>query len=283
VRDFERDFFSKFTKEGYDVYLYDQPGAGFSDILKLNEYTMHRYVEDIEAIRKEIGAEKIILIGQSFGGMLGSSYVTAYPNNVEKTIFTSPGPLSNKNVAQSSKPRNAGNIIKPYTPSLAENIRMVTAILLVKYVNKETAENFVSQKELIDFTSRMFPQIFAESFPESYSDKIPKLKCAGLNLLSNIALISDYYNISANVIEKVKKVNIPILILRSEYDYVPWEDTREYRELYPNSKLVYIKESGHLLWAVNDKDTYISIRAFLLNETLTLPNYTGNENPATLK
>ena len=283
VTDSDKDFCSKFTKEGYDVYLYDQPGAGFSDTLKMDEYTIHRDVEDIEAIRKKIGAEKVIIVGQSFGGVLASSYVTTYPNNVEKIVFTSPAGLSENRIEESKEPRNAGELIKPFKSSFAEEVRLSIIMVLDQVINKQAGENLVSQKEVTDYTTRMTRDALAMAFPPSYVNKIPKIKAGGLNLHSNIAIQSDFKRISADLRNKIKKVNIPVLILRSEYDYIPWGNTREYRELYPNSKLVYIKDAGHDIWAVNEKDSYNTIRAFILNEKLPLPNYEGKEMPGTVK
>lgn len=283
TRDLERDFFSKFTKEGYDVYLYDQPGAGFSNKIKLEEYSIHRYVEDIEAIRKKIGADKIILVGQSFGGALGSSYVTTYPNNVEKVIFTAPAPLGKESLENSKETHTAADNIKSYEPSFRENVRLSAAVILSSLNSKKAAENLLPQKEVTDYSTRMIFDAFAQSFPPSYENKVPKIKGGGLNIHSNILLTSDFNKISASVREKVKKVNVPVLILRTEYDYIPWKNTREYRELYPNNKFVYIKDSGHISWAVNEKDTYSVMSAFILNKELPLPNYDGNEDPSKAK
>lgn len=284
TRDLERDFFKKFTKEGYDVYLYDQPGAGFSDILNIDEYTIDRYVKDIEAIRKEIGAEKVILIGQSFGASLASSYVTTYPNNVEKLIFTAPGPIGETyEVKNSTEPRNAKDLIKAFEPSFSESLRFNLTLGLDKYINKQVGENLVSQKEMTDYVTRMTSGFIAQSFPPSYVDKLPKIKAGGLNLHANMALTSNMEKVSEDLREKAKKINVPAIILRGQYDYIPWENTREYREVYSNSKLIYIKDAGHILWAANEKDTYNTMSEFLLNKELSLPDYTGTEDPSKIK
>jgi pimeloyl-ACP methyl ester carboxylesterase len=67
---------------GFDVYAYDQIGAGRSARLAdVKAYTVARHVADLEAIRTTIGAEKIVLIGNSWGGTLAANYLAAHPEH----------------------------------------------------------------------------------------------------------------------------------------------------------------------------------------------------------
>ena len=79
---------------GFDVYAYDQLGAGRSTRLAdVTGYTVARYAADLEAIRRVIGADKVIIVGQSWGGSLAARYLAAHPGNVAKVVFTSPGTI----------------------------------------------------------------------------------------------------------------------------------------------------------------------------------------------
>jgi hypothetical protein len=80
--------------DGFEVYAYDQLGAGRSTRLAdVTGYTVARQVADLEAIRVELHAEHVILIGQSWGGSLAAQYLAAYPQHVARAVFTSPGPI----------------------------------------------------------------------------------------------------------------------------------------------------------------------------------------------
>jgi len=70
VPDMEGDarYFGRLASDGFDVYVYDQVGRGRSSRLAdPRGYTMERDVSDLEAIREEIGAERTVLIGHSYG------------------------------------------------------------------------------------------------------------------------------------------------------------------------------------------------------------------------
>lgn len=86
-------FFSRFAALGYDVYLYDQIGSGLSARLDdPTAYRVARHVADLEAIRQQIGAQRVILIGESWGSTLAASYMALHPEHVARVIFASPGP-----------------------------------------------------------------------------------------------------------------------------------------------------------------------------------------------
>src|SRR5262252_5056043 len=91
----QTQFFGQLARAGYDVYFYDQIGSGLSARLAdPGQYTLARHVADLEAIREQIGARAVILMGASWGGTLVATYMATYPQHVAKAIFTSPAPIN---------------------------------------------------------------------------------------------------------------------------------------------------------------------------------------------
>jgi proline iminopeptidase len=70
------------------IYL-DQRGSGRSERPWTGVYTIAAMVEDIEALRKQLGVPKLALMGHSFGGALALEYAAAYPQHVAKLILVS--------------------------------------------------------------------------------------------------------------------------------------------------------------------------------------------------
>jgi proline iminopeptidase len=69
------EMLSPLSEDGYDIYLYDKAGCGFSDRFEnIEDYTADRHKRDLEEIIKIIGAEKVILIGQSWGAVLATFF-----------------------------------------------------------------------------------------------------------------------------------------------------------------------------------------------------------------
>jgi proline iminopeptidase len=75
------EFWNFFQREGFEFYEYDQLGSYYSDQPKDSSlWTTERFVEEVEQVRKAIGAEFLIfyVIGNSWGGILGMEYALKY-------------------------------------------------------------------------------------------------------------------------------------------------------------------------------------------------------------
>ncbi|PAX06542.1 alpha/beta fold hydrolase [Sphingomonas lenta] len=69
------------------VYL-DQRGSGRSERPKDQAaYSMAILVEDVERLRRELGAERIALVGHSFGTAIGMEYAAKYPDRVTRLVL----------------------------------------------------------------------------------------------------------------------------------------------------------------------------------------------------
>ncbi len=74
--------------------------------VKSQELTRH-----LEAIRQALGAERIVLIGLSWGSTWAGQYCAACPNRVAKVVFESPGLLWSGPYPNGSEAR--GDMCKP--------------------------------------------------------------------------------------------------------------------------------------------------------------------------
>jgi pimeloyl-ACP methyl ester carboxylesterase len=74
------------------VVLYDQRGVGRSSPLaKGQSCTLRDQIEDLEAVRAQIGAEKIDLLGHSWGGILVMAYAARYPQHIRRLLMVDSG------------------------------------------------------------------------------------------------------------------------------------------------------------------------------------------------
>jgi proline iminopeptidase len=68
------------------MVYYDERGSGFSERPVDRDYALSTMVDDIEALRIELGVPKLALIGHSFGSVLALEYAAKYPTNVSHVI-----------------------------------------------------------------------------------------------------------------------------------------------------------------------------------------------------
>jgi proline iminopeptidase len=84
-------FQSFFPQQGFEFYEYDQLGSYYSDQpTDSSLWTVDRFVEEVEQVRKAIGADKnnFYILGNSWGGILGMEYALKYQEHMKGLIVS---------------------------------------------------------------------------------------------------------------------------------------------------------------------------------------------------
>lgn len=70
------------------LLFYDQRGGGRSELPEdTTLLTGRHHVDDLEAVRKHFGQERLSLIAHSFGGILAAEYAATHPEAIERMVF----------------------------------------------------------------------------------------------------------------------------------------------------------------------------------------------------
>ncbi len=69
------------------VVFYDQRGTGRSPAPKNESYTLVDNMEDLDALRAQLGAERLDLLGHSWGGFLAMAYAARHPEHVSHLLL----------------------------------------------------------------------------------------------------------------------------------------------------------------------------------------------------
>jgi pimeloyl-ACP methyl ester carboxylesterase len=76
---------------GRRVVFYDQRGAGRSLRPLDREYGLAAQVADLDAVRRAVGADKIELVGHSWGTVVALAYAAAHPDEVAAVVLIGMG------------------------------------------------------------------------------------------------------------------------------------------------------------------------------------------------
>lgn len=264
-------FIPQLAETGHDVYLYDQPGAGLSPDLELDEYTEERWLADLDAIREETGSEKAILIGQSAGGYIVEAYAANYPDHLEKAILTAPGgylasaELTAAEAAEGAKlerldpdfHNRSGDVAKMQE---ALTPRILVAVALQGFGMTSASANLVSQDELKRWSATALDSGF------------------GLNFMSNMELNSEFTEHMPDTIQRLEELDIPTMMLKPQFDYVSWTAQYAYVEANRDMQVVYIEGAEHRAWALQPEASFDAIATFIDGGVQEV--YTGSESPA---
>lgn len=253
---------SKLSNDGYDVYLYDQVGSGQSARLKnITEYTPDRHRKDLEEIINKIAAEKVILIGHSWGAILAVLYAAENQSKIEKIVFSCPGPIYpfRKELLTVKAPDSLHLHTPVFTNAQgnkkANNIRTKAMAYFATHFGWkiagdkeadafETYLNYEVNKSTVSDTSKIAPPSPGGGF------------YAAVMTFKHLLTVNDPR-------PKLQHSAIPVLVIKAQYDNQHWGFTNEYIELFPNHKLAVIPNAGHAV-SIEQPELYLNtIREFL--------------------
>ena len=194
-----------------------QRGTGKTVMAKIDSTTMslEKYVEDLEALRVKLKVEKLILIGQSWGGMLSMEYCSRYPDKVEKLVLVGSGSPSMNFANYFSDNIN----FRLHAEDLAEKPGL-KRIWPGYFFDRESA---LASKAAIDFTK-------INGQP-------------GINSL----LVGDYAAKEKQRMANLKKYKGPAYIIQGYQDPVGFA-AYEIKAVIPQAELLFVKQSGHMPW-----------------------------------
>jgi len=73
------------------VVFYDQRGTGRSVAPKGGSYTLVENMEDLDGLRAQLGAERLDLLGHSWGGFLAMAYAARHPDRIAHLLLVDSG------------------------------------------------------------------------------------------------------------------------------------------------------------------------------------------------
>lgn len=257
---------------GFDTYLYDQLGAGLSARLADPAgYTVARHIADLDAIRHHLGAEQLILVGASWGGSLIAGYLAAHPTRVARAVLTSPAPMDYARWPDSGDvtarlpdgPRQQARALLPEHP------RFLTWYAL-GMINPRAAHDLVPDAEADAF----FDTFLELVRPATVCDpgKLHDTAETGNGLYGNVFTGRDAQSGAQSAVPpRLRTVDVPVLIITGECNYIPWAPTAEYATTLPRATLVCLSRAGHAAELDQPELHRRFVHAFLLDRPLPHP------------
>jgi proline iminopeptidase len=273
-------YFGQLARDGFDVWVYDQVGTGRSGRLAdPRGYTVARGVADLEAIRQRIGADRMVLLGHSYGAEVAAGYLAAHPGHVAKVVFSSPGALApaldDGSAANVHRRLPTGQRLRMYR-LLVLPPRMLLAWTLLQ-VNPLAAHAFAGDAEMDARNDRVYnasragthcpdlgpgPALHGQGF---YAFQFPQ-SAAALPW--------------ADPRPALARLATPALVLKGSCDYLSWKTGLAYRQALPNARLVYLHHAGHNAYQDQPAAFLAVVRAFLTGRPLPVAPWSGTGVPA---
>ncbi|MGO7566619.1 proline iminopeptidase-family hydrolase [Rhizobium ruizarguesonis] len=247
--DYLREAHSCLTDKGYRVIAFDQLGTGASDRPDdLSLWTIGRYVEEAETVRKALGLGKVHMLGHSWGGWLAIEYALTYPGNLKTLILED-------TVAD-----------MPHLISELERLRAALGPETVSMMQKHEAQGTYNHPEYLAAVTILnyrhvcrlpeWPAPVRRSLDDW--NMAPYETMQGPNEFLYIGNLKDW-----NRIADLPRLTLPVLITTGEHDELTPACALRMKLALPNAELKVFANASHMPFYENPQDYYPALLDFL--------------------
>ncbi len=232
------------TDSGRTVVFYDQAGCGRSDPLDDPAgWTVDTFVEEVGAVRGELGLDRVHLFGHSWGGMLGLEYALQRPPGLASLTLAG---------TTASMPLYASEV-RRLLERLPDQVRETLAGAVGTAAEYEEAAGAFHKLWMCRLTP--YPDHVAQAF-------------AGMNEPLYEAMVGAEWNVTGtlkdwDVTARLGELDLPVLVTTGRYDAITPAAVRPLVEGIRGAQWMVFEESAHLAMAEEPERYRAALDAFL--------------------
>jgi len=233
------DFDHRYLLPGMDrlagrwrVIYYDQRGRGGSrGEVRREDANVARYVEDLEALRVQLGLESPVILGHSWGGLLAMHYALRYPRHLSRLVLLNTAPASSADMMLVREER-----LRRWVP----HQERLSAIMRSREY-EEGDPDAVAAFYRIDFgTTFGDPEIAARLNLRWCREEILRGREIEQWLMEGLYDVQDF-----TLVPQLGGILAPTLVVHGENDFVPLAAVRRIVDAVPGARLAVLAGSGH--------------------------------------
>ena len=239
-------------EKNHRLVYYDQRGGGRSTLpADTKLLTIDHHVDDLEALRKQLGIDKVVLIGHSFGPAIAANYAMKYPEHVDRMIFIGPIP-----------PRK-GKFFEEFGATMKSRLTDAERARSQELQKEYMGDNVVAacrEYWAINTPPRLAKSVspsvvkadFCTASPEAIRYGSTKTNPATFGSLGNWDWTAGLKNVTA-----------PVLIIHGEEDAIPIAMVAEYTTAFPHATLLRVPGAAHFPYDERPDIVFPAIEKFL--------------------
>jgi 2-succinyl-6-hydroxy-2,4-cyclohexadiene-1-carboxylate synthase len=227
--------------DAFTIIAVDLAGHGRSSSPSLPaRYSSHRFTDDLEAICRELGIDKIALMGYSMGGRLALRFALAHPLRLSSLILESTSPGIPEGEAREAR--------------LESDARLAQAIEengIEQFVNYwESLSLWESQRDMPgDLKAELRSQRLAGN-PRGLANSLRGAGAATMSFLND---------------DDLKSIAVSTLLIAGALDAPYVQHAQAMQRAVPGARLTIVEASGHAVHFEKPKQLATAVRHFLLN------------------
>jgi proline iminopeptidase len=241
-----------FDPKKYRIILFDQRGCGQSrPHASLEDNTTWHLVADMERLRQELGIEKWLVFGGSWGSTLALAYAETHPQRVTELVLRGIFLLRRWEIEWFYQNPGGAAALYPdlwerYIEPIPEEERADMIAAYYKRLTSDDAEVLGKAAKAWSIwegaTSflRLNPDYIAKFQEDEYAAAFARIEC-------HYFINKGFFQTDNQLIEGVGRIrNIPTVIVQGRYDVVcPMKSAWDLHRAWPEADLRIVPDAGH--------------------------------------
>jgi proline-specific peptidase len=220
------------SRSGRAVVFYDQLGSGNSD--QPDDPTLWNidlFLDEVATARRELGLERVHLLGQSWGGMLALSYALMQPVGLLSLVVAD---------STANLPLHAAEVNK-----LREQLPPEVQEVLNQHEEAGTTDDPAYEEATMAFYAHHICRL--DPWPEYLLEALERIN---LKVYQTMWGVNEFHITGTlkkwDITPRLGEIRVPTLLLSGRYDEFTPAEQEVLRDGIPGSEWVLFEESAHL-------------------------------------
>lgn len=229
-------------QQGITFYYYDQLGSAYSDQpADTSLWTLPRFVEEVEEVRQGLGLENFVLLGHSWGGILGIDYALKYQRHLRGLVISN---------------MTAG--ISAYLKRTEALKALISPKNRARLAQLEAAKDYDNPDYERIMMEDAYPQMICRLKP--WPDPVMRAFGHANQVIYNQMQGKSEFLVTGNLKDwerwdRLHEIAVPTLTIGAEHDEMDPEDMKRMAKLMPRGQNLYCPNGSHLaMW--DDQQVY---------------------------
>ncbi len=228
------------------VHTYDQRGCRHSR--SAGPFTLAANLDDLDALRRDLGMEQLDLLGHSAGAVLAVHYAATHPDRVARMTLVSPA-----GVRPGWRPIFDATLRERFTPPQAADIRQLDRRIL-RTADPAAREELYRQRFNLALPSYVSP---------TYRGPPPQMEYYSREV--NVRVMADIQTAYDNPQWEsgLRDFHGPVGIIHGRDDPIPWKVVDDLADVLPRAEVYPLEHCGHFPWLETPEACRAALVAFL--------------------
>lgn len=235
---------------GIEMYYYDQLGCGNSDHPDDPAlWTLPRYLEEVEEVRRGLGLDNFVLYGHSWGGILALEYALQHQRHLRGLVISN---------------MTAG--IKSLLRHLDAIKRQLPAASLAKLQALEAADAYDAPEYGQIMMEELYPKFICRTTP--WPDAVNRVFSHANQKIYNQMQGKSEFVVTGNLKDwerwdRLHEITVRTLTIGAKYDEMDPEDMKKMARMMPHARAAICERGSHLCMWDDQAFYFAQLLAFL--------------------